>query len=68
MADRNNKDQLSEKDFTDAGFSVEKVGKTTILYERPVSRDVVDTSMLFTRSRTIGYTSKDIPGRKDKRR
>lgn len=54
------------KTFTDAGFSVERVGEKTVVYERPVSSDVLEVSKFITEKRTIGYTSKDIPGRKDK--
>lgn len=52
----------SEEAFTDAGFSVERIGRTTV-YERDLSHDVVEASRTFTRKRTIGFISQDIPGR-----
>ncbi|MDX6444666.1 MAG: hypothetical protein QOH71_1740 [Blastocatellia bacterium] len=54
------------KEFLDAGFTPEKVGTVTI-YTRAVSKDVIEASIAFAK-RTIGYTSKDIPGRKKGRR
>lgn len=52
----------SEEAFTDAGFSVQRIGRTKV-YERDLSHDVVEASRAFTQKRTIGYTSPDIPGR-----
>ena len=55
--------QELDQDFIDAGFTKEKVGSVTI-YKRPVSKDVIDASVQIAIKRTIGYTSKDIPGRR----
>lgn len=52
-----------EEAFIDAGFTVERRGSVKI-YKRPVSDDIIGASMAFSQKRTIGYTSKDIPGRK----
>lgn len=49
----------TEEAFTDAGFSVERVGKSTVLYEREVSHDVVEASRLFSRKKRIGYIDSD---------
>jgi hypothetical protein len=52
----------SEQAFTDAGFSVERVGNI-IVYERDLSDDVVEAARAFTRTRMIGYRSTDIPSK-----
>jgi hypothetical protein len=62
MNDKTEKERVNEKAFRDEGFIVEKHGSVTI-YRRPVSDDVIEASMSFAK-RTIGYTSRDIPGRK----
>lgn len=53
------RDTSTEEAFTDAGFSVERIGKATVLYEREVSHDVVEASKLFSRKTRIGYIDPD---------
>jgi hypothetical protein len=57
--EENQYDGEREKTLVDAGFTVEQHGSVKI-YRRPVSDDVIETSMFFAK-RTIGYRSKDIP-------
>jgi hypothetical protein len=63
MAKQTTQDLEQEQAFIDAGFTKEQVGSVTI-YKRPVSKEAIDASVHIAEKRTIGYTSKDIPGRK----
>lgn len=55
----------NQKEFLDAGFVPEQVGAVTI-YKRAVSNDVIEAAIAFCK-RQIGYTSRDIPGKKKRR-
>ncbi|MFN2453458.1 MAG: hypothetical protein ABR577_04490 [Pyrinomonadaceae bacterium] len=64
VAEQANKE--TTQTFIDAGFDVETVDDSITVYSRPVSNDVREASRVLTK-RTIGYTSKDITGRENKR-
>ena len=56
------KHEENDQALKDQGFTVEHRGSFTV-YRRPVSRDAVEASRLFSFKRRIGYRSPDIPGR-----
>jgi len=59
------KHEESDQAYRDQGFTVEHKGSFTI-YRRPVSKETLEASRLFSYKRTIGYTSTDIPGKRCK--
>jgi hypothetical protein len=52
------KTETTTQAFVEAGFSVEQVGRTTILY-RAVSNDVLEASRALTRGRTMDCPSRN---------
>jgi len=71
IADMKARDKTAERNaqtFVEAGFNIEREDDAVIVYSRPVSEDVREASRVLVHKRTIGYTSKDIPPRRKKRR
>jgi hypothetical protein len=59
------KHEENDEAYRDEGFIIEDRG-SYIVYRRPVSKDTLEASRLFSHKRRAGYMSKDIPGKKAK--